>query len=53
MVGREKKKGKVDVRGGEKKMSEKQRRRRCGKKNNNTKMNSQVDGIPKQGMQRG
>ena len=34
MVGREKK-GKVDVRGGEKKMSEKQRRRRCGKNNKN------------------
>ena len=52
-MGRNKKKGKVDVRGGEKKMSEKQRRRRCGKKNNNTKVNSQVDGSPRQGMQRG
>lgn len=52
LVGREKKKGKADVRGGEKKMSEKQRIRRW-EKQQHEKTNSQVDGSPRQGMQRG
>lgn len=49
LVGREKKKGKADVRGGEKKMSEKQRIRRCGKKTTTRKQTAKWMAAPGRG----